>query len=292
MSIPTHLQLELSTERPSPLYIHSSYANEIPFESAAVKLQRLKNILLLPFYLECTLNFGVLACLDAWLYNFTILPIRFCLAVGVLVKWWCYLVVKEAKWAVRYVWYGLGRVLSRVKRPRRGSELPQPCSDCNNQQQQQQQQQGEAPGRDRSQSETSRSQSVLLTQDEKLRAARGVSSLRLRSGGGRAPVGNGHVADSSATRKGLDPPSHQHKDHRDHHRHAGHGVFRHRRTKSLPSNLTNMHKADLLLGGVIILSSLFMMKLDASRMYHVIRAQDAIKLYVIYNVLEVRTIHE
>ncbi|KAJ0354746.1 hypothetical protein COL154_011610 [Colletotrichum chrysophilum] len=33
--------------------------------------------------------------------------------------------------------------------------------------------------------------------------------------------------------------------------------------------------------------SLFLMKLDASRMYHFIRAQDGIKLYVIYNVLEV-----
>ncbi|KAJ0327409.1 hypothetical protein COL5a_005788 [Colletotrichum fioriniae] len=43
----------------------------------------------------------------------------------------------------------------------------------------------------------------------------------------------------------------------------------------------------LLQGAVILFSSLFLMKLDASRMYHFIRAQDGIKLYVIYNVLEV-----
>ncbi|CRK31810.1 hypothetical protein BN1723_014548, partial [Verticillium longisporum] len=145
MSIPTHLQLELSTQRPSPLYIHHSHTNDIPYESNAVKIERLKNVLLIPFYLERTLYFGTLACLDAWLYNFTILPIRFCVAVGVLIRW----------------------------------------------------------------------------------------------------------------------------------------------TKSMPSSLTSMHKADILQGAIILFSSTFLMNLDASRMYHVIRGQDAIKLYVIYNVLEV-----
>ncbi|KAM0532226.1 hypothetical protein ACHAPP_007165 [Verticillium nonalfalfae] len=145
MSIPTHLQLELSTQRPSPLYIHHSHTNDIPYESNAVKIERLKNVLLIPFYLERTLSFGTLACLDAWLYNFTILPIRFCVAVGVLIRW----------------------------------------------------------------------------------------------------------------------------------------------TKSMPSSLTSMHKADILQGAIILFSSTFLMNLDASRMYHVIRGQDAIKLYVIYNVLEV-----
>ncbi|KAL2759294.1 hypothetical protein ACRALDRAFT_1074348 [Sodiomyces alcalophilus JCM 7366] len=272
MSIPTHLQLELSTERPSPLYIHTSHVNDIPFESTAVKLERLKNVLLLPLHLERALNFGTLACLDAWLYNFTILPIRFCLAVGVLIKWWCYLIVKEAKWAVRYVWHGLGRVWSRGKGARRDSEL-HPCADCDGQ---------GVSGRARSQRETSHSQDMLLTQEERLRATQGVSSLRLRlDTKTAAAMSNGHAADSSAQHKGAHYKGHEH------HRHWGHGIFRHRRTKSLPSNLTNMHKADILLGGVIILSSLFLMKLDASRMYHVIRGQDAIKLYVIYNVLEV-----
>lgn len=55
----------------------------------------------------------------------------------------------------------------------------------------------------------------------------------------------------------------------------------------MPSNLSAFHKADLLQGAVIICSSFALMTLDASRMYHFIRAQSAIKLYVIYNILEV-----
>ncbi len=55
----------------------------------------------------------------------------------------------------------------------------------------------------------------------------------------------------------------------------------------MPSSLTSFHKADLLQGAVIIFSSMALMNLDASRMYHFIRAQSAMKLYVIYNVLEV-----
>lgn len=55
----------------------------------------------------------------------------------------------------------------------------------------------------------------------------------------------------------------------------------------MPSNLTFFHKADLLQGGVIIASSVALMYLDASRMYHFVRAQSAIKLYVIFNLLEV-----
>lgn len=55
----------------------------------------------------------------------------------------------------------------------------------------------------------------------------------------------------------------------------------------MPSNLSAFHKADLLQGAVIICSSIALMTLDASRMYHFIRAQSAIKLYVIYNILEV-----
>lgn len=55
----------------------------------------------------------------------------------------------------------------------------------------------------------------------------------------------------------------------------------------MPSNLTSFHKADLLQGAVILFSSIALMNLDASRMYHFIRAQSNIKLYVIYNLLEV-----
>lgn len=61
----------------------------------------------------------------------------------------------------------------------------------------------------------------------------------------------------------------------------------HRRTKSVPSSLTSFHKADLLQGAVIIFSCAALMNLDASRMYHFIRAQSAVKLYVIYNLIEV-----
>jgi hypothetical protein len=62
---------------------------------------------------------------------------------------------------------------------------------------------------------------------------------------------------------------------------------KHRRTKSHPSSLSSNHKADLLQGAVIICSCLILMRLDASRMYHSIKGQAAIKLYVIYNMLEV-----
>lgn len=55
----------------------------------------------------------------------------------------------------------------------------------------------------------------------------------------------------------------------------------------MPSNLTSYHKADLLQGFVLVCSSLALMNLDASRMYHFIRAQSSMKLYVIYNILEV-----
>ena len=62
---------------------------------------------------------------------------------------------------------------------------------------------------------------------------------------------------------------------------------RHRRTKSMPSSLNSHHKADLIQGAIIICSSIALMDLDASRIYHVIRAQSSMKLYVIYNILEV-----
>ena len=42
-----------------------------------------------------------------------------------------------------------------------------------------------------------------------------------------------------------------------------------------------------ILGALILISSTMLMWFDASRMYHSIRGQAAIKLYVIYNVLEV-----
>jgi hypothetical protein len=57
--------------------------------------------------------------------------------------------------------------------------------------------------------------------------------------------------------------------------------------KSVPSALLPDDKADMLKGLLIICTSLVLLRLDASRMYHWIRGQAAIKLYVIYNLLEV-----
>ena len=65
------------------------------------------------------------------------------------------------------------------------------------------------------------------------------------------------------------------------------GTLRHRRTRSTPSALAADHKADLLKGLLVAISCVFLTQLDASRMYHNIRGQATIKLYVIYNVLEV-----
>lgn len=61
----------------------------------------------------------------------------------------------------------------------------------------------------------------------------------------------------------------------------------HRRVKSVPSALLPDDKADLLKGLLIICTCGILLRLDASKMYHWIRGQAAIKLYVIYNVLEV-----
>ena len=225
MSLPTHLQLELAAARPSPLYIHQSHAPDTPYESYAVKMERLTNVLLLPPFLERTLYFGALACLDAWLYTFTILPIRFINALGVLVPWWAYVVSREARWMVSYVRGGLGRLRRRgqMSQSRRASDVSE---------------------KDRSPSRS--------------RAGDGPKSPALLLNGA-----NGRAAQPRS------------------------GSFRHRRTKSMPSTLSAFHKADLLQGLVIICSSLALMTLDASRMYHFIRTQSAIKLYIIYNILEV-----
>ncbi|KAF7549229.1 hypothetical protein G7Z17_g6507 [Cylindrodendrum hubeiense] len=241
MSLPTHLQLELAAQRPSPLYIHQSHAYDIPYESNVVKFERLKNVLLLPSYLERTLHFGALACLDAWLYNFTILPVRFFLALGVLIRWWAYVVGKEVKFVVDFVWCGLGRLWQR----RRTS--------------------------------TSRSQAGDQSEDERSRSdsrPRGLSSASNTSQNGSVD----HRANGNGNGRFKIPAQN---------RGPRSGVFRHRRTKSMPSNLSAFHKADLLQGLVIVCSSMALMTLDASRMYHFIRAQSAIKLYVIYNILEV-----
>ncbi|KAF9880531.1 eukaryotic membrane protein family [Colletotrichum karsti] len=250
MSIPTHLQLELAAQRPSPLYIHHSHTNDIPYESYAVKWERLKNVLMLPTFLERTLYFGALACLDAWLYNFTILPMRFCIALSVLVKWWGYLAAKEARWMIGFVWYGLGRVWARARRPRSRAMSSAQHENPDH-----------LVSRDRSQSRPAERRIPMETVD--VRPPGDVPPVRVDSD---VKTNGGNVIEQEVKMNGN-----------------GHGVT----YKSIPSNLSSFHKADLLQGAVILCSSLFLMKLDASRMYHFIRAQDGIKLYVIYNVLEV-----
>ncbi|KAI0533007.1 eukaryotic membrane protein family-domain-containing protein [Xylaria digitata] len=250
MSLPTHLQLELAGQRPSPLYIHHSQPADTPYESSAVKFERLLNALLLPPYLEQIMYFGTLACFDAWLYTFTILPMRFVSALGVLVKWWLYLIWKEVWWMVGFVWFGIGRLWRRGRRGRTPSRNPGDSS--------------QTP------SEAERSQS----------RARGSSSNPATRQRNTSDVyGHSLGEQSRPSANGVfHPPKHAM---------PRTGRSRHRRTKSVPSSLTSYHKADLLQGFVLICSSIALSNLDASRMYHFIRAQSSMKLYVIYNILEV-----
>ncbi|KAF1977423.1 DUF747-domain-containing protein [Bimuria novae-zelandiae CBS 107.79] len=243
MSMPTFLSLELSADRPSPLYIYRPSTTDFPYESSKIKYERLVNFLLLPPKLEAILGFGALACLDAWMHTLTILPLRFFIALGILIKWWGSVMVKE----VKFVCTGLPRVWRR----RRQTDAPTPTLDS---------------------------------------AAEEMSSSRSR--GPSASASNATSPNPSSTTTG-----------REHDRHGMNFRFpdtkdapapkrtrtryRHRRTMSTPSALLPSHKADMLKGALVIVSSMLLMRFDASRMYHGIRGQSAIKLYVIYNVLEV-----
>ncbi|EME49984.1 hypothetical protein DOTSEDRAFT_59131 [Dothistroma septosporum NZE10] len=235
LSLPTYLHLELSSDRPSALYIHRSEASEFPYESAKVKFQRLKNFIQLPGQLEHVLIFGAVACLDAWLYTFTILPLRFFKAVLVLAQWTCRSVVDEIQNLASFVYNGLGRVWQRQRRP----SIVLPPS--------------EPSSRRPSADESDRARRVAADAIE--------ASMPTKT--------NGHAVPPSPARRS---------------RRSG---FRHRRIRSSPSALLPNHKADLLQGLLIICSCIALMWFDASRMYHSIRGQAAIKLYVIYNVLEV-----
>ncbi|KAK3303826.1 eukaryotic membrane protein family-domain-containing protein [Chaetomium strumarium] len=246
MSIPTLLQLELAGQRPSPLYIHHSYTSDIPYESSAVKFERLKNFLFLPMCLERVMVFGAAACFDAWLWTFTVLPMRFCIAASVLVRWWAYVVGKEIKWLVGFVWYGMGRLW---KRGRRGRSV--------------------LPSGSENRADDSRSRS--RARDGGADGTGYATAWAAHTGADATPRFPGAGGSASSQKPGA----------------RATGTFRHRRTKSSPSNLTSFHKADLLQGAIIICSSMALMSLDASRTYHSIRAQSAIKLYAIYNLLEV-----
>lgn len=240
MSIPTYLQLELSSSRPSPLYIYPGAASESPFEASKIKFERLLNFLLLPPQLEQVLYFGSLACLDAWVYTFTILPLRFFKAAAILIQWWGEVLAKEARFILGYIYHGAGRFWHR-QRDRRGSN--------------------DSSSRSRSVSRASRptASTTPSFQSQSGRTVEAINGNGIRS----------HFKLESERRS-----------------RQGWGR-KHRRMKSEPSSLSANHKADLLQGAVIVCSCLLLMKLDASRMYHNIRGQSAIKLYVIYNALEV-----
>ncbi|KAL2822031.1 eukaryotic membrane protein family-domain-containing protein [Aspergillus granulosus] len=212
LSIPTYLQLELASGRPSPLYIHRTAMSDFPYESARVKLERLMNFLVLPPALERVLWFGILACLDAWLYSFTILPLRFLKAIYILVQSWALNLATDARYLADFVAKGIGRVWRR---------------------------------RNRAPSVQSAAGTSTAERDSKLSRT---SESRRR-----------HRADT----------------------------HRHRRQRSTPSALLPDDKADILKGLLMIVTCTVLMYFDASRMYHWIRGQAAIKLYVIYNVLEV-----
>lgn len=230
-SLPTYLQLELSSNRPSPLYIHRSATSDFPYESSRVKIERLQNVFLLPFQLEQVLWFGALACLDAWLFSFTILPLRFIKALSILFHSWGINLWKEFRHVSGFIYYGTGRWWRRRW---------QPCDNTKN--------------RDKSmKSETSSTTSRVLN--------------------------------LCATENSSASHSHPEPD-----RTSSNGQKKKRyRSKSTPSALLPDHKADILKGFLILMSCTILMYFDASRMYHGIRGQAAIKLYVIYNVLEVST---
>lgn len=235
LSLPTYLQLELSSDRPSALYIYRSVTSDFPYESSRVKFERLTNVLFLPFSLEPILWFGAIACLDAWLYTFTILPLRFVKAIAILAQWWVQSAVKEVYDLWSFVRSGLGRVWQRNRQgldseSRRGSVV-----------------------------------AVERLQNPEMTAEPTVDGIA-RVNGPAVPFAVPHA--DKKPRKST----------------AG---FRHRRTRSTPSALLPNHKADILQGLLIFMSCYVLMWFDASRMYHSIRGQSAIKLYVIYNVLEV-----
>ena len=236
-SIPTYLQLELSSHRPSPLYIHRSATSDFPYESSGVKIERLLNFIFLPLHLESALWFGTLACFDTWLYTFTILPLRVFKSFYILGKSWATNLASEAQYVSGFVYQGTGRVWRR-RYSRRNSLVDPKLNGTSN-----------AASSEKSQT-----------------ADKNISEEQQRK----------HDMSRPETRLSASNNEPFSKNYR-----------KHGRAKSIPSALLPDNKADMLKGALIICTCFLLMRLDASRMYHWIRGQAAIKLYVIYNVLEV-----
>lgn len=230
VSIPTYLQLELASGRPSPLYIHGSETNDFPYESSSAKIERLLNFLFLPPLLEQVLCFGTLACLDSWLYSFTILPLRFVKALYILCESWVMNLNSEMCFVSSFVVHGVGRVWRRRNQP---------------------------PPDNHGEKRESESESTPRLQSADATPTDRESRYRLSE-----PARRRHRTSESRRQN-------------------------HRRQKSMPSALLPDDKADILTGFLMITTCCALMYFDASRMYHWIRGQAAIKLYVIYNVLEV-----
>jgi hypothetical protein len=180
-----------SSQKPGTVYGKPPHN---PDDSAAIAMERIMNFFLLPPKLEGAMIFGVLACLDSWLYIFTILPLRFAKAVGVLMQFW-----KMQIWD--YFFYDG----NKLRKKQRKSSAP---------------------------------------------TASTAGDQEKRRGGG----------DSK------------------------------KRKEKKVSRLNANHKADILRGMVLFTSCWFLMRFDASKMYHSIRGQSGIKLYVIYNMLDVSSI--
>lgn len=236
MSIPTFLQLELASERPSPLYIHHSSTSDSQYEDSSVKFERLLNFISLPFQLERLLQFGAWACFDAWLYTFTILPLRFVKALLILIEWWLRNAWKELCGLVDFVYRGIGRLHRRTW------------------------------------SKTNWPRSATPSGDE----ARSCSTSVANPTPAKANAKSNKQESAGVLHAWPDPIRRPRKS-----------AYKHKRTRSTPSLLLPSHKSDLLKGLLIVLSCSLLMQLDPSRMYHNIRGQSAMKLYVIYNVLEV-----
>lgn len=221
LSFPTHLQLELAPGRPSDRYIYRPHGHDLPYESYAAKLERVKNFSLLPLTLEHVLGFGTLACLDDWLYTFTILPLKFFGALYLLVVSWLEELREKFTQQFCFVKLGWPTFSSKAKRTERGSvadslQCPPPSSPSAKPEQQ-------------------------------------LEDVKQRN-------------QSAAPRSSR----------------SSHRPLR-------PSLLTEA-KIDAMKGLLIIVTCFVLMKFDASRAYHHIRGQSAIKLYVIFNLLEVRAI--
>ena len=235
VSLPTYLQLELASGRPSPLYIHHDASNDFPYESSRVKIERLMNFLMLPPMLEQVLCFGSLACLDAWLYSFTIMPLRFIKAVYILAESWMMNLGAEIHFIWKFVMNGIGRVWRRRNHPVKED--------------QRERRESESDATPRLPSSSSAGPETVPTDRDPRQPQPEAPRRKLRT---------------SESRK-----------------------HNHRRKKSRPSALLPDDKADILTGLLMIATCCVLMYFDASRMYHWIRGQAAIKLYVIYNVLEV-----